>query len=274
MTPVITALLGADGSVLGDVEVLTRRNRRAVDVVPRAGADVEHVADALVAAYPGHRVGVLDAPAVADRLVARGGVPARVRFVMDVDLTDVAVPAAVSGVVIAPMDAGRTLEYGIVSTRAYPPDHPDHEPSDATAAAAAATLDRLVRGEALGPWLAEASFHAVDGSAGDERVVGLIVASEIARSVAHAGGPWVTDVFVDPGDAGRGVGRALIGATMVALARSGRTSLGLAVTAGNPARRLYESLGFVIGQDVRNVDLPDQAGGSTSSSAYAVSERR
>ena len=41
------------------------------------------------------------------------------------------------------------------------------------------------------------------------------------------------------------MGRALLGHALTQLTASGRDRLGLAVTAGNPARRLYEALGFV-----------------------------
>ena len=34
--------------------------------------------------------------------------------------------------------------------RAYPPDHPDHEPGDADPRAAASTIDSYLRGEQVG----------------------------------------------------------------------------------------------------------------------------
>ena len=53
----------------------------------------------------------------------------------------------------------------------------------------------------------------------------------------YDGGPWITDLFVDPSARGHGVGRALLRLTpLTHLTASGRDRLGLAVTAGNPAR--------------------------------------
>ena len=58
------------------------------------------------------------------------------------------------------------------------------------------------------------------------------------------GDPWITEIFVDPDAAGRGIGSALL--ARAAAPRWPRpATLGLAVTAGNPAHRLYASLGFV-----------------------------
>jgi hypothetical protein len=44
--------------------------------------------------------------------------------------------------------------------------------------------------------------------------------------------------------------------TMDALRASGETDLSLAVTVGNPAQRVYESLGFAIALTSRKVEIP------------------
>ena len=49
-------------------------------------------------------------------------------------------------------------------------------------------------------------------------------------------------MFRGPG--GRGAGRALLKRALGLATRDGLPALGLAVTEGNPARRLYEELGF------------------------------
>jgi GNAT superfamily N-acetyltransferase len=59
------------------------------------------------------------------------------------------------------------------------------------------------------------------------------------------GSPWVTDLCVDPAAQGQGLGRALLAHAVTHLAADGHTTLGLAVTRGSPARRLYEDAGFV-----------------------------
>ena len=84
--------------------------------------------------------------------------------------------------------------------------------------------------------------------------LGAILLSEMPPSPTYPGGPWVTEIFVDPDATGRGIGGALL-ARAVTPSRPG-PDVGLAVTVGNPARRLYESLGFATLQDVRHVVLP------------------
>ena len=71
------------------------------------------------------------------------------------------------------------------------------------------------------------------------------IVSDLPADDEYDGGPWITDLFVDPSAQGHGVGRALLGHALTQLTASGRDRLGLAVTLGNPARRLYEALGFV-----------------------------
>ncbi len=263
MTGSVEPLVAPDGTVLGRVERLEPGERPRVDVFPAADADGDVVADTVLARFGGHRVGVVGAPAAVEALVARRSIAGRRRFVMDRDLSTHPAADATTDVVLEPFDPARTREYGELSTAAYPPGHPDHGLADVTPDEATATLDRLVRGELVGPWAPAASFHAV-GEHG--AVVGVILVSELAPSAGHGGGPWISDIFVDPSHAGRGIGRALIERAVGALVGHERPTLGLAVTAGNPAQRLYASLGFVVSQDVTVVDVPDHAGGVVSSS--------
>jgi ribosomal protein S18 acetylase RimI-like enzyme len=92
----------------------------------------------------------------------------------------------------------------------------------------------LVGGES-GKFLANASHISQEG----QRVLGAII-------VTHwMGMPLVAEVGVARGDRGRGLGRALLQASMNALARSGEDRLALYVTVGNePALSLYERMGF------------------------------
>jgi GNAT superfamily N-acetyltransferase len=78
----------------------------------------------------------------------------------------------------------------------------------------------------------------------DGRVVGAIVCTRLD------GEPWVLEVFREPG--ARGAGRALLER---ALALCEGPTLGLAVTEGNPAVRLYEALGFERVHTAYSVDL-------------------
>ena len=70
----------------------------------------------------------------------------------------------------------------------------------------------------------------------DDRVIAAILVGTITDAPPPFGGPWIMEVF----STARGAGRALLGR---ALQRT-EGSLGLAVTEGNPAIAVYESLGF------------------------------
>jgi GNAT superfamily N-acetyltransferase len=107
---------------------------------------------------------------------------------------------------------------------AFPPGHPDRtEPP-------LLHLDGIIA-----EGLLDASGIAVDG----EKVIGAILVGELREVEPPLGGPWVMELFRDPRYPG--VGRALLER---ALARVQGPTLGLAVTEGNPAMRLYERVGF------------------------------
>ena len=132
-------------------------------------------------------------------------------------------------------------EYTPVYMRAYPPEHPDHDPRDATVGDAARTIAGYLSGDDVGPLLRAASGEA---RSSDGIVVGVIIVSELAGDEEYEGGPWLTELFVDPTWQGHGVGTALIQHAVAHLRLQDRKSLGLAVTSGSPAGRLYERLGF------------------------------
>ena len=64
-------------------------------------------------------------------------------------------------------------------------------------------------------------------------------------TVRWRGMPFISYVFTAAAHKGRGYGGALIRQAALALEAAGETELVLFVTVGNPARSLYESLGFV-----------------------------
>jgi len=68
------------------------------------------------------------------------------------------------------------------------------------------------------------------------------------------GMPFISYVFTAAAEKGRGYAGALIEHAAAALAAESETELALFVTVGNPARALYDRLGFVEG------DAPDLAG--------------
>ena len=241
-----------DGRALADIEVIPRGAAPRADVVVLAGDAVEAVADAVWSRLPGFRVSVTDHDGVADRLLTLGASPGRHLLAMELDLRTGVPVARPSAVTVGPMEVDRTADYGAIVSRAYPPGHPDHEPGDAEPEGAARTVAALLRGEQVGPWLPEASFDARDG----DRVLGAVLLSEMPPSMTYQGGPWVTEIFVDPAATGQGIGGTLLARAAAAVAAAGRPTLGLAVTVGNPAQRLYEALGFVTLQDIRQVVLP------------------
>jgi GNAT superfamily N-acetyltransferase len=55
---------------------------------------------------------------------------------------------------------------------------------------------------------------------------------------------WVLDLAVSPGGQGRGFGAALLAYAIRGTRDAGLTTAGLTVTDGNPARRLYDRMGF------------------------------
>jgi ribosomal protein S18 acetylase RimI-like enzyme len=115
---------------------------------------------------------------------------------------------------------------------AYSPDHLDAElvPENHEA-----ELHAWLHEGTFGPLLAGSGLAVDDGGA----VVGALILGVVPGDPPR-NGPWVIDIFRDPRR--RGVGRALLAR---ALALATVDTLGLIVTDGNdPARRLYESLGF------------------------------
>lgn len=69
-------------------------------------------------------------------------------------------------------------------------------------------------------------------------------------------GAWVLTVGLADRARGRGLGRALLVHALRGTREAGLASLGLSVTEGNPARALYDSLGFRLVGRVRSLPLP------------------
>ena len=70
------------------------------------------------------------------------------------------------------------------------------------------------------------------------------------------GGPWVSEICRDPDPRYAGLGASLLRRVMVQLADDGESSLSLVVTEGNPARQLYERLGFRYVKSFRKLSIP------------------
>ena len=98
-------------------------------------------------------------------------------------------------------------------------------------------------------------------------MLGAILVSEMPPSATYAGGPWVTEIFVDPDAAGRGIGGALLARAAAALVgrRAPDAGPGRHRRQPGPAALRSRSASSRL-QDVTVVDVPDQAGGVVSSS--------
>ncbi len=99
-------------------------------------------------------------------------------------------------------------------------------------------VDRLLGGGGFGTPLPDASFTA--SAPGQALPHGVILATSIAGGTAH-----IAQLAVAHGDRRRGTGKALVRASLAALARAGFVRVTLLVAETNhAARRLYRRLGF------------------------------
>ncbi len=144
------------------------------------------------------------------------------------------------GVVLGPLTASYDV-MAALERACYAPGHVDHE--QAAELLAGGSYWRLLNGELIGPVLAGASGQAEDE---EGAVLGAIVVVHWSGDGGRwRGGPWVADVLVSPEHRRRGIAAALLRRAMAACAASGAPRVGLSVTTGNPARALYDRLGFV-----------------------------
>jgi ribosomal protein S18 acetylase RimI-like enzyme len=89
-----------------------------------------------------------------------------------------------------------------------------------------------------GTWVPEASLVAP--GIGPDGLAGLIVTTEVARTIAH-----IAQVVVDPSHRRQGLGRRLLLSAAARAASLGAKRLTLIVSGHNTAARaLYSSLGF------------------------------
>lgn len=191
---------------------------------------------------------VLDDVAEVRALLGDGGRVERHFIRMRLDLTRPLPRAPMpAGFVVGPLRADRVVAYARVVCAAYVAGHPDHQIEDDDPVAAARLITEYLSGDDPGPWIEAASLHAVGPDGG---MAGVLVASEYAPDGGDPHSPWITELAVDPWWAGRGVGPALVVEAANRLVARGDRALGLAVTIGNPARLLYERLGFALTHEV------------------------
>ncbi|MFE9492615.1 GNAT family N-acetyltransferase [Streptomyces sp. NPDC006641] len=116
---------------------------------------------------------------------------------------------------------------------AFPADHPDHH-SGSDEEALNKLLAPMLAGSVLGPVL-PCSTLTVDET--DRVVAGAIITD-------RDGLPWIADVFRRPEARYAGLGANLLRRALSAAAADGLADMSLVVSDANPARRVYEKLGF------------------------------
>jgi predicted N-acetyltransferase YhbS len=231
-----------------------REGRRFADLfAPVGGVASEPVVDTLLRDLAGWRVAC--SPALARELIAVGGRAGRHAHVMRRSLSS-AVPAAwghdvFPGVDIVPVDC-TPAALAPAMLAAHPPDHPDFEAGEDELVNVVARLKRMFEGREAGPVLG-CSRVAIDG---DGRVRGAAIVTEIPVREPPMGGPWLAELFREPGWGG--LGAALLHAALWQAATDRHPAVGLAVTDANAARGLYEATGFELVSSWLSVDLPDR----------------
>jgi GNAT superfamily N-acetyltransferase len=241
-------LLDGDGTPVARFQAVVRDGRRVADLLIRCpGIGVAQARDAALADLRGMLV--CGDEELGRALVAAGGRQGRHAHVLSRDLRD-APPsrpgAPPPGLRIVAADRPAS-ELVAAFRAAYARDHPDfraHPYPDDPALELAPLLD----GRQVGSLMA-ASALAVDEAGG---VVGAALVNRAPGDPPDSG-PWLTQLFRAP--AHPGTGRALLEHVLAELAAAGEPALGLAVTDGNPAERLYRALGFRRAFTAFNVQL-------------------
>jgi GNAT superfamily N-acetyltransferase len=140
-----------------------------------------------------------------------------------------------SDVRFGPLDAASLEQLAELWVAAYPPGHPDHSGETVTDRVAAYSReltdpDNPVLAASRTAWL------------GSELVGACLVVD--ARHFPGLVGPWVQNVVRRPVASARGVGAALLVEAARRVLADGGDHVGLAVTDSNPARALYERMGW------------------------------
>jgi ribosomal protein S18 acetylase RimI-like enzyme len=222
-----TVLRDAGGPV-GSYERDERGGAVYADLFRREpGVPVERAARAVLADLRGMRIAGDEE--LGRELIAAGGTATRHGHLMSHDLAERPVWREPAGYRLTEIDRP-VADLLDANLAAFPPGHVDHRPDPLP------DLERAMAGVEFGPLL-RGSGLAVGA---DGAVVGAILLGTLPGAPGF-NGPWVIDLFRHP--AHRGVGRALLER---ALALVDGPALGLMVTEGNPARGLYEALGFRI----------------------------
>ncbi|MEV6976339.1 GNAT family N-acetyltransferase [Kitasatospora sp. NPDC093806] len=216
-------------------------------------ADPAELADRVQADMAGW---VVSGPvALGEELLRRGATTLRHGHTMRLDLADAPPAEGWTSWARTPLRDGLRLvpcdrppeELAPASTAAFGPGHPDHRPEEGTdESAAVRRLDELLSGQVIGTVLPSSAL-IVDAT---DRVVAGAVLTD------WDGLPWIAHVFRAPGLGYPGLGRDLLRRAIADVAAGGATEIGLAVTEGNRAQRLYEEMGFTVTRTSLTVIVP------------------
>lgn len=130
-------------------------------------------------------------------------------------------------------------ELAAAATAAYVPGHPDAGPSPDEVED---RLRQVLSGQVTGPLLPQASAAIVETGSGS--VAAAVLVTRLGATSWWPGGPWVAEIFVVPARQGHGLGRTLLLRSAAVCHAAGAGRMGLSVTDGNPAERLYAGVGF------------------------------
>ena len=199
------------------------------------GTSPDVAAEALATHLASGSAVVIGDPVLRDLLLGRGGEQVRHVLTMKRDVAPVPAPSPVPGLLLREWRDGDDELLAPALIGAYHAEHPD--PTTPDLAHATGTL----QGMAEDPQNPRLRATTVAEVAGHPVGAALVLRSE---HVTGWKGPWVMNVFRAPDPGVPGVGRAMLVRALEVLHEDGESHLGLAVTATNPARRVYERLGF------------------------------
>lgn len=131
---------------------------------------------------------------------------------------------------------------------AYGPTHPDHIPgnrADLIREHLQPLLDRTELGENH-----RSSIAILHGGI---PIAGIIIS--LREGPSPFGGPWISEIWVDPKHQGHGIAKYLITQAQEKLKVNNYMSLGLAVSNGNQAKELYEYAGFTVVEEFWTIAL-------------------
>lgn len=214
--------------------------------------DVADAADAIVTAMKGWSVTSND-DALITEILARGAAVSRRYTFMTLPLQGAADVGTERKFALeaVPLTPTTPVTVGIIDLirGAYPPGHPDEEVG--TDEDIKRDVGSVLGGEWLGPLLGF-SRVVVDGG----RPVAMVIVNR-APGDAPIGGLWLSEICRAPDATYSGLGTELLRSVISECREAGETALSLAVTDGNPARRLYERLGFVPAMSITKVAVHD-----------------